>query len=196
MSEILHKFTRSIPDWRPRIEPVKLDEASSDQLEALQITPSNTKVSDYVLTLAHDVESLKVRSPLFNAIMYDKGGMSRSEREIGAIGASIVNRCIYCASVHASRHAQLTKSDDVTDKIFADGENAKLSARDAAILKFAVKLSDAPSRANKDDLNELKTVGLHEEEILDLILSTSIFGWANRLMHVLGDPVRPTVNED
>jgi len=196
MNEILHKFTRSIPDWRPRIEPVKLDEASSDQLEALQITPSNTKVSDYVLTLAHDVESLKVRSPLFNAIMYDRGGMSRSEREIGAIGASIVNRCIYCASVHASRHAQLTKSDDVTDKIFVDGENAKLSARDAAILKFAVKLSDAPSRANKDDLNELKTVGLHEEEILDLILSTSLFGWANRLMHVLGDPVRPTVNED
>ncbi len=196
MTEILHKFTRSIPDWRPRIEPIKLDEANSDQLEALQITPSNTKVSDYVLTLAHDVESLKVRSPLFNAIMYDKGGMSRSEREIGAIGASIVNRCIYCASVHASRHAQLTKSDDVTDKIFVDGENAKLSGRDAAIFKFAVKLSDAPSRANKDDLNELKTVGLHEEEILDLILSTSLFGWANRLMHVLGDPVRPTVNED
>ena len=196
MSEVLHKFTRSIPDWRPRIEPVKLDEANSDQLEALQITPSNTKVSDYVLTLAHDVESLKVRSPLFNAIMYDKGGMSRSEREIGAIGASIVNRCIYCASVHALRHAQLTKSDEVTDKIFTDGENAKLSARDAAILKFSVKLSDSPSRADKDDFNELKTVGLNEEEILDLILSTSLFGWANRLMHVLGDPVRPTVHGD
>ena len=196
MSEILYKFTRSIPDWRPRIEPIKLDEANSDQLEALQITPSNTKVSDYVLTLAHDVESLKVRSPLFNAIMYDKGGMSRSEREIGAIGASIVNRCIYCASVHALRHAQLTKSDEVTDKIFVDGENAKLSARDAAILKFSVKLSDSPSRADKDDFNELKTVGLNEEEILDLILSTSLFGWANRLMHVLGDPVRPTAHGD
>ena len=196
MSGILHKFTRSTPDWRPRIEPVKIDEANSDQLEALQITPSNTKVSDYVLTLAHDVESLKVRSPLFNAIMYDKGGMSRSEREIGAIGASIVNRCIYCASVHASRHAQLTKSDEVTDKIFADGENAKLSVRDAAILKLSVKLSDSPSRADKDDFNELKTVGLNEEEILDLILSTSLFGWANRLMHVLGDPVRPIGHGD
>ena len=196
MAEILRKFTRSIPDWRPRVEPVKLDEANSDQLEALQITPSNTKVSDYVLTLAHDVESLKVRSPLFNAIMYDKGGMSRSEREIGAIGASIVNQCIYCASVHASRHAQLTKSNDVTDKIFTDGENAKLSPRDATILKFAVKLSHAPPRANRDDVNKLKAVGLNEEEILDLILSTSLFGWANRLMHVLGDPVRPTVHGD
>ena len=196
MNEILHKFTRSTPDWRPRIEPVKLDEANSDQLDALQITPSNTKISDYVLTLAHDVESLKVRSPLFNAIMYDKGGMSRSEREIGAIGASIVNKCIYCASVHASRHAQLTKSNDVTDKIFTDGENAKLSPRDATILKFAVKLSHAPSQANRDDVNKLKAVGLNEEEILDLILSTSLFGWANRLMHVLGDPVRPTVHGD
>ena len=28
-----------------------------------------------------------------------------------------------------------------------------------------------------------------------LILSTSLFGWANRLMHVLGDPIRPEVVE-
>ncbi|NJO37784.1 MAG: hypothetical protein HC871_09390 [Rhizobiales bacterium] len=34
-----------------------------------------------------------------------------------------------------------------------------------------------------------RDVGLSEEEILDLILSTALFGWANRLMHVLGDPV-------
>jgi alkylhydroperoxidase family enzyme len=28
-----------------------------------------------------------------------------------------------------------------------------------------------------------------KDEILDLILSTSLFGWANRLMHTLGEPV-------
>jgi alkylhydroperoxidase family enzyme len=37
----------------------------------------------------------------------------------------------------------------------------------------------------------LRDAGLSDEEILDLILSSSLFGWANRLMHVLGDPVRP-----
>jgi alkylhydroperoxidase family enzyme len=26
-------------------------------------------------------------------------------------------------------------------------------------------------------------------EVLDLVLSSSLFGWANRLMHVLGDPL-------
>ncbi|MYA87653.1 MAG: peroxidase-related enzyme [Boseongicola sp. SB0662_bin_57] len=190
MSAVVRKFTRSVPEWRPRVVPVKLEEASEAQLDALSVTPSGTKVSDYVLTLAHDVESLKVRSPLFNAIMYDKGGMSRAEREIGAIGASMVNHCIYCAAVHAARHAQLENSPEITDRLFLDGSAAKLPDRDRAIFEFAVALSEAPPEAGPERMQALREAGLDEAEILDLILSTALFGWANRLMHVLGDPVR------
>ncbi|KAA8608306.1 alkylhydroperoxidase [Salipiger aestuarii] len=193
MTRIVHKFTRTVPTWRPRLRPVDLATATPEQLSALSVTPSNTKVSDYVLTLAHDVESLKVRSPLFNAIMYDAGGMSRAERELGAIGASMVNRCIYCAAVHADRHAKLEKDTAVTDALFSKGENADLSARNRAIFDFARKLSEAPVAATPEDMAMLKKVGLSDEEILDLILSTALFGWANRLMHVLGDPVRDEV---
>ena len=190
MSQVLHKFTKRVPEWRPRIKPVALDEATPEQLAALQVTPSNTKVSDYVLVLAHDVETLKVRSPLFNAIMYDKGGLGRAEREVGALAASIVNRCIYCAAVHASRHAQLTKDDSVTDLLFSTGESAELGPRDQAIFNFAKDLAATPSQATDAHLQALREVGLSELEILDLVLSSSLFGWANRLMHVLGDPVR------
>ena len=191
MSRVIHKFTRRVPEWKPRVKPVELNSATPEQLNALKVTPSNTKVSSYVLTLAHDVESLTVRSPLFNVIMYDKGGMSRAERELGAIAASMVNRCIYCAAVHADRHAQLEKSTEVTDQLFAQGVNADLSVRDAAIFAFAYKLSKAPPEAGPEDIAALRDAGLSDEEILDLILSSSLFGWANRLMHVLGDPVRP-----
>ena len=131
-----------------------------------------------------------MRSPLFNAIMYDKGGMSRSERELGALGASMVNHCIYCAAVHAMRHAQIEKSTEVTDKLFRDGAKADLGTRDRAIFDFAVALSDCPSQAGPEHMQALKEAGLNEAEVLDLILSASLFGWANRLMHVLGDPVR------
>ena len=189
MSETLHAFTTSVPEWRPRVKPIDLAKATPEQLEALQVTPSNTKVSDYVLVLANDVETLKVRSPLFNAIMYGRGGLSRAERELGAVGASIVNRCIYCAAVHASRYNQLTKDETVIAKIFADGEEAELEERQAAILNFAIRLSRAPSEAGPDDMRRLRKAGLSDEEILDLILSASLFGWANRLMHTLGDPV-------
>ncbi len=194
MAKIVHKFTRNVPHWQPRVTPVNLEEATEAQLEALQVTPSNTKVSDYVLTLAHDVESLKVRSPLFNAIMYDKGGLGRAGREIGALAASMVNRCIYCAAVHAARHAQLEKSTELTDKLFEKGADADLDPRDRAIFDFARKLSDCPSQADADDMQALRDAGLNEDEILDLILSASLFGWANRLMHVLGDPVRTEVD--
>ncbi len=190
MNPVVHKFTRKVPQWRPRVTPVRLDEATPAQRDALKITPSNTKVSEYVLTLAHDVESLAVRSPLFNAIMYDEGGMSRAERELGALAASIVNRCIYCAAVHADRHAQLEQDTSVTDALFAKGEDADLSPRDRAIFDFARKSAEAPPAADPADMKALRDQGLSDAEILDLILSSALFGWANRLMHVLGDPVR------
>ena len=151
MDEAIRKFTRAVPQWRPRVTPVSLEHASPEQLDALQITPSNTKISDYVLVLAHDPESLKVRSPLFNEIMYGKDGLSRAEREVGAIAASMVNQCIYCAAVHASRHADLEKSTVLTDTIFRDGEKAKLEPRDQAIFIFALKLSKTPGKASESD---------------------------------------------
>ncbi|KFB11168.1 peroxidase-related enzyme [Nitratireductor basaltis] len=189
MSDTIHEFTTTIPHWQPRVKPIKLDEATPEQLDALKVTPSNTKVSDYVLVLANDVETLKVRTPLFNAIMYNRGGMSRAEREIGATAASVVNRCVYCAAVHASRYNQLAKDEEVMKRIFAKGEDADLDPRQSAILRFATRLSKAPSEASESDMQALREAGLNDEEILDLILSASLFGWANRLMHTLGDPV-------
>ena len=191
MTKVITKFTRNVPHWQPRLKPVDLQDATAEQLDALKVTPSNTKVSEYVLTLAHDPESLNVRSPLFNAIMYDMGGMSRAERELSALAASMVNHCIYCAAVHAARHAQLEESTEVTDRLFREGAAADLGPRDQAIFDFAAALSKCPSEARDEHMDALRAAGLDEAEILDLILSVSLFGWANRLMHVLGDPVRP-----
>ncbi|QIG50429.1 peroxidase-related enzyme [Nordella sp. HKS 07] len=189
MSQIVKDFTITVPGWRPFVTPVDLDQATPAQLDALQVTPSNRKISDYVLVLAHDPETLKHRSPLFNAIMYNRGGLSRAEREMGAVAASVVNRCIYCAAVHAERYNQLAKDEAAMSKVFASGAKAELEPRLKAILDFAMKLSQCPPTATPDDIQALRGAGLDEEEILDLILSCSLFGWANRLMHTLGEPV-------
>ena len=57
MSNILHDFTTTVPQWRPRVTPIKLEDATPDQLDALKVTSSKTKVSDYVLVLARDAET-------------------------------------------------------------------------------------------------------------------------------------------
>ena len=171
--------------WHPYIAPVELSEATPEQLDAMKVTPSSKKVSDYVRTLVHDPESYLARTVLFNAIMYVDGGLARPDRELGALGASLVNGCKYCAVVHARRHAELTKSDDPVTALYLDRPEA-LGPRDAAIYGFARRLSVTPSQARPDDIASLRAVGLDDIEIIDLIHAISIFGWANRLMHVLG----------
>ena len=184
-------FTLDPLEWHPHVTPVDLATATPEQREALQVTPSNTKVSAYVLTLALDAEILKERTPLFNDIMYARGGLSRAERELGALSASIVNHCVYCAQVHATRFNQLSKRPEVVEAIYRDGPAARLPARDQAILDFGIKLSRQPQALDAADRERLRAVGLSDLEILDLVHSVAIFGWANRLMHTLGQPHRP-----
>lgn len=190
MSRVVRKFTTKVPKWRPRVTPIALDTATDAQRHALRETPSNTKVSDYVLVLAQDPEALEARTPLFNGIMYEPGGMSRAERELGATAASFVNRCIYCAAVHASRYNHITGDESLMHKLFHDGAAADVELRARAILQFAVKLSASPPGVGAGDIAALREQGLGTEEIVDLTLSTALFGWANRLMHTLGEPVR------
>jgi len=192
MTDVVHDFTAETLVWRPFIAPVVLDDATPAQREALQETPSHTAVSDYVLVLAHDPESLGQRTPLFNGIMYGRGGLSRAERELGATAASVVNRCVYCAAVHADRYIALAKQPEVIDAVFA-GSSDGLDVRQAAIAGFATRLAACPPAAGAEDVAALRAVGLSDVEILDLVLSVAVFGWANRLMHTLGEPVRAAV---
>ena len=189
MKEPITEFTTFVPFWQPRVIPLELEEASDEQLNAMKVTVSNTKIGEYTLVLALDPETLQQRTPLFNGIMYGRGGLSRAETELGAVAASVVNRCIYCAAVHADRYNQLTKDESVMNCVFAERKNTELDERPKAILKFAAKLSNCPSDATEADTKRLADNGLNMGEILDLVLSASLFGWANRLMHVLGDPL-------
>jgi uncharacterized peroxidase-related enzyme len=189
MTEPITDFTTVVPFWKPRVTPVELDKASEEQLEAMKVTPSDTGVGAYVLVLAHDPQTLKERTPLFNGIMYSHGGLSRAETELGAVAASLVNRCIYCAAVHSNRYNQLAKDETLIEGIFGAGEDAELDPRQKAIINFATKLSECPSEAGEADVRQLMDAGLAMDEIFDLVLTASLFGWANRLMHVLGDPI-------
>ena len=190
MSRAVHEFTLDALSWQPYVKPIDLNQATAAQLAALNVTPSNTKVSAYMLVLANDAEILTERTPLFNDIMYSEGGLSRGGREIGALAASFVNKCIYCAAVHANRYIQLEKRPDVVDEIYEKGLDADLPDLEQALFNFGVDLTAHPDNVGVYQFYHLRENGLDDLEILDLIHSVSIFGWANRLIHTLGEPHR------
>lgn len=171
--------------WTPHLPPLEMEDATPAQLKAMQVTPSAKKVSPYVRTLAHDPESYEARTRLFNDIMYVEGGLQNVDRELGALSASFVNGCMYCANVHARRQASLAGSSQTIAALYFNRLD-KLSARDKAILAFSEALSATPPQADQSHIAALRDAGLDDAEIVDLMHSVAIFGWANRLMHPLG----------
>jgi len=184
-------FTNETLGWDAWLDVVELDTATPEQIAVLEESHPKAKVSDYYLFLVHQPEILRQRSAAFNAIMYAPGGMPRAERELASSVVSRINGCVYCASVHAQRFEQLAKRTDVIKEVFTDPHTAGTDAREHAIVKFSVALTNQPDQISSQHIQQLKDVGLTDTEILDLIHSIAIFAWANRLMLNLGEPVFP-----
>ncbi|WP_109049207.1 peroxidase-related enzyme [Azospirillum sp. TSA6c] len=183
-------FTTDVLDWKPWLPPVVLEDATEEQRLALAVTPSNVAIGAYSLVLAHEPESLLHRTPLFNGIMYAPRGLPRAEREFATAVESVLNGCVYCASVHARRFVELTGGRDAVDLLFAGGISGQDDPRRQAIAQAAARLTATPAALTAEDVAALRRAGVEDGEILDLVLAVAIFAWANRLMLSLGEAVR------
>lgn len=181
-------FTNRMLLWRAWLDVVKLDTATPEQIAVLEASHQSAKTADYYLTLAHCPDILDIRSAAFNAVMYAPRGLSRAERELCAVAASRVNGCVYCCSVHSRFFEQLAKRNDVIAQLYADAATAGTSARERALIAFAIELTLTPQAVNTASFHRLREAGLAPLEVLDAIHATAMFGWANRLMLNLGEP--------
>ncbi len=184
-------FTNATLGWKAWLDVVDVEKATPKQIEVLEASHPQAKTSDYYLLLVHEPEILEHRSTTYNAIMYAPGGLTRADRELGALTVSRINGCVYCASVHAQRFEQLAKRHQIVADIFDNPATAGDTERDKAIIRLATELTENPSSFSEARIQELKNLGLENKEILDLIHSVAIFGWANRLMLNLGEAVHP-----
>lgn len=185
----INGFTNETLDWKSWLTPVQVDQANALQLEVLDQSHAQARKSDYYLTLVHQPLMLRHRSTAYNAIMYAPGGLPRAERELGAMVVSVTNGCVYCTSVHAQRFTQLSKRTDTVEQVFTDPSTAGSTERERAIARFAQAVTLRPATLSAADIAPLRAQGLGDAEIIDLLHAVAIFGWANRLMHNLGEPV-------
>ncbi|MGW8420784.1 MULTISPECIES: CMD domain-containing protein [Comamonas] len=179
-------FTSETLDWKAWLQVLNPDTATPEQQQVLEVSHPKAKSMDFYLLLARQPQVLLERSQAFNAIMYAPGGLSRAEREVAATAVSRSNGCVYCASVHAQRFEQLAKRNDVMAQLFDEPETAGTNARERAIIQASLTLTRAPGGFGPQNLQPLRDAGLTDLEILDMLHSAALFGWANRLMLNLG----------
>ena len=180
-------FTQAELGWLPWIEP--LPEAELTERHWAGLVDRSRAKSDYFRLLVRDPEVLEARTKTDKDIFYNTAdGLPRAERELAAAATSRYNGCIYCASVHARFATLHSKRGDDVQRLLDEGVGTDLGERWNAVVKASVALASTPVAFGKQHVEELRSVGLDDAEIVDVINSAAFFNWANRLMLSLGEP--------
>lgn len=183
-------FTRDHVGWIPWLEPLDEADLTPEHLAALK-DPARAQ-SPYFRLLARDPQVLGARSRTDIGIFYNTaGGLPRGERELAAAAVSRKNGCILCASVHARFAAQYLKRAREVDLVLEEGLPSPLTGRLGAVVAAAGALTSTPPDLGRRQIWALEEEKLDDQEIVDLILSTAFFAWANRLMLSLGEATPP-----
>lgn len=193
--------------WVPWVPPVPEADLADRQKTAL-VDPLRAK-SEYFRLLARDPETLEARTLTDKDIFYNTtDGLGRAEREVAAAATSRFNGCVYCASVHTGRALQESKeAPELAEREAAiarlcdmgvveeSGDRAEVLDLGIplwnALSEASVALAATPSQFGPHHIDVLRSFGLDDGSIVDVINSAAFFNWANRLMLILGEPELP-----
>lgn len=112
--------------------------------------------------------------------------LSAAEREMIAVAVSMANGCLYCLVSHGAALREALGNPILGDHITLDYRRAALTAKQLAILDYAVKITVNPKECSLDDHKKLMALGLTQEEIWDVIEIAAMYNFTNRLAHASG----------
>lgn len=146
-------------------------------------------VTNVMKALAHRPAELQAFIAMNKALGSRKSGLTALERELMIEAFSAKNNCAYCTIVHGANVRVLSKNPFLADQISADYKSADITARQRAIIDFALKVNDDAPSITKADIKKLNRFGLTDEDVWDIAAYTALFNYANRMMTFL--EVRP-----
>lgn len=106
-----------------------------------------------------------------NATIRD--GMNRRRFEIATIAAARAVRSTYCTAAHSKFLRDVCADETTMRSITEHPDGAALDHQDRAVYQFAAKVAADAASVGADDVERLRTVGLTDEEIADVVFAAS-----------------------
>lgn len=91
---------------------------------------------------------------------------------------------------------RLLRDDDLASRIESDFENAGLSDKRLAMLRYSIKLTLEPAEVVEADIEVLRSAGFSDIDILHIVEVVSYYAYANRIADGLGIPLEEWIEED
>jgi uncharacterized peroxidase-related enzyme len=115
-------------------------------------------------------------------ILWQMGELSLPEIQHVGILVSKANGCPYCTAAFCTiLNYGLETDEDYIKSLLADGTNAVQEQRLRALLEFALKVNNDPKSVTDEDTDALRTAGLSDKGIVQLVHLVSDFSSYNRL---------------
>ncbi len=138
-------------------------------------------VPNVLKAYAFDTAKLAAFVAMYNDLMLAPSGLSKLEREMIAVAVSAQNRCYYCLVAHGAAVRTLSGDPPLGELMAMNYRAARLSARQRAMLDFAVKLTAEPWRIEDEDRAALRRAGFSDRDIWDIAAVAGFFNMSNRV---------------
>jgi len=122
----------------------------------------------------------------FRELMTGESDLAQAEREMISVVVSAENHCLYCLVSHGGELRRLLADEVLGDRIVFDYRRAGLTARQTAMLDYAVKLTREPAACTPQDIAGLRNLGFSDQAIFDIAEVTAMFNYTNRLASAIG----------
>ena len=142
-------------------------------------------VPNVFLALAHRPDELRAFMAYHDAVMERGGGLSKADREMIVVATSGDNNCQYCVVAHGAILRIRAKNPFIADQVATNYKKADISARERAMLDFAIKVSRDSHSIDDMDYENLRSHDFSDDDIWDIAAITAFFGMSNRLANFL-----------
>lgn len=144
-------------------------------------------VPNVFLALAHRPAELRAFLAYHDALLLKEDSLlSKGEREMIIVATSGANQCLYCVVAHGAILRVYEKKPLLADQIAVNHRKADITARQRAMLDFALKVTQASAEVGEADFQALHAHGFDDESIWDIAAISAFFGLSNRMANVIG----------
>jgi uncharacterized peroxidase-related enzyme len=145
-------------------------------------------VPNVFLALAARPDEFRAFFAYHDALMEKPGGLTKAEREMIVVATSGLNHCLYCVVAHGAILRIRSKRPHVADQVAINPAKADISARECAMLEFALKVASRSHEIGDADYEALETHGFGAADAWDIAAIAAFFAMSNRLANAFSIP--------
>ena len=158
----------------------------------LDVQEKSGFVPNVFLALSHRPDEFRAFFAYHDALMLRPSGLGKGEKEMIVVATSGANNCLYCVVAHGAILRIYEKNPLLADQVAVNYRKADISARQMAMLDFAMKVCLDSAAVGDANYATLVGHGFSAEDAWDIAAITALFGLSNRMANAIS--MRP--NDD